>query len=90
MPDTRDPWDDPTRPVTVTHRDLRALFAISGRIHGELLLGDLPQSTTKYLLARLAQDGFLEPGATADDLVQALEDLTQRLHTAWGAYDNTD
>ncbi|GAA2727776.1 hypothetical protein [Cellulomonas aerilata] len=84
--------DPSTEPPALAPRplhlaDLSALIGIVGTLEGRLMAGHLDVTLAGDLRDRLTRDGLLEADAGTMELREALASLAQRLHHAWGAYD---
>lgn len=71
-------------PRPLAKQDAAALIGITSTLTAELMSAQLDDALVERLRQRLTKVGLLDADR-ADDLVAALEDLTQRLHHAWGA-----
>jgi hypothetical protein len=73
-------------PHPILATDVSVLIGVLAILEGFALAGDLPPWIADKLIDRFVRLSLLEPGATPEDLRQALNDLNLRLRYVRGEY----
>ncbi len=79
--------DAKAAPNPIQARDVEAVIGLLAVLAGEGMLDQIEPALGQLLTDRLIRAGLLPSDAGLSHLSPALDDLTQRLHQALGAYD---